>query len=82
MLGYAEAVLSKDAEIVLAVGQTLRGGFPVPFYRERIVGLIALSPALADGEIVHRRYVAFLRRRIPQARLATYPWRRPGRAHT
>jgi hypothetical protein len=68
ILGHAEAVFSKDVEIVLAIGQNMRGGFAVSFYRERIVGLIALRTLTAKFCIA---LTALLRRRrVPRARLA------------
>ena len=63
-------MLGEDAEIVLAVGETISGGFAIPFRGEPVIGLVA-GAAHADGEIVHRLDVALLRRcRIPGARLA------------
>ena len=45
VFGGAEPMLGKDAEIELAVGQPVRGGFPIPFEGEGIVGAAVLAAA-------------------------------------
>jgi hypothetical protein len=55
-LRHANPVLGEDAEIVLAVGETVCGGRAIPLCGEHVIGLVA--GARADGEIVHHLHVA------------------------